>query len=67
MYYGVPFNYAGLRKTRRAIERLWKLVLGRRSQKGYVIWARMNRLSERWLPKPRITHPYPEQRLCVRT
>ena len=64
-YYGVPFNYAALRAMRRAIERLWKLVLGRRSQKGNVTWKRMERLSNRWLPKPRITHPYPEQRLCV--
>lgn len=64
-YYGVPFNHAALRAMRRAIERLWKLVLGRRSQKGYVTWPRMERLSRRWLPKPRITHPYPEQRLCV--
>ena len=39
--------------------------LSRRSQKGYVNWDRMNRLARRWIPKPRILHPYPDQRLCV--
>jgi hypothetical protein len=66
-YYGVPHNYSALDVMRRAIERLWKLVLGRRSQKGHVTWKRMERLSRRWLPKPRVTHPHPEQRLCVTT
>lgn len=66
-YYGVPHNYAALRSMRRAIERLWKLVLRRRSQKGYVTWERIGRLSRRWLPTPRITHPYPDQRLRVIT
>ncbi len=66
-YYGVPHNYAALKEMRRAIERLWKLVLGRRSQKGYVTWERMRRISHRWLPTPRIVHPYPDQRLRVIT
>lgn len=64
-YYGVPHNHAALRTMRREIERLWQLALRRRSQKGYVNWARMHRLSDRWLPKPRITQPHPDQRLCV--
>ena len=66
-HYGVPHNYAALKEMRRAIERLWKLVLGRRSQKGYVTWERMRRISHRWLPTPRIVHPYPDQRLRVIT
>jgi hypothetical protein len=30
-------------------------------------WARMQRLRTRWLPAPRIFHPYPLQRFGVRT
>ena len=30
-------------------------------------WDRMARLAKRWLPLPRILHPYPSQRLCVIT
>ena len=66
-YYGVPHNYAALRVMRRAIERSWKQALGRRSQLGYVTWERQKRLSARWLPRPRIVHPHPDQRLCVTT
>ena len=66
-YYGVPYNFAALRTMRRAIERLWRQVLGRRSQKGYTTWERMRRLSHRWLPIPQIVHPYPDQRLRVTT
>lgn len=66
-YYGVPFNCAALSLMRRAVQRLWRQVLGRRSQKGNVTWERMERLSRKWLPNPRIAHPHPDRRLCVRT
>ena len=64
-YYGVPFNLAALRSMRREIERLWKLALRRRSQTGYVTWTRIRRLSDRWLPRPKIMHPHPKMRLRV--
>ncbi len=51
-YYGVPMN------TRHR-------VLSRRSQKSRVTWDRMRRLISRWLPPPRICHPYPLRRLGV--
>jgi hypothetical protein len=66
-YYGVPHNYQGLQATRRAIEWLWQKVLRRRSDKDRTGWPRIQRLSRRWLPKPRIVHPYPDQRLRVMT
>jgi len=64
-YYGVPFNYAGLKTMRHAVVRLWQRVLSRRSHKGKVSWERMQRIADKWLPKPEICHPYPNQRLCV--
>ena len=66
-YYGVPLNYDALRRFRKQVVRLWKRALSRRSQKGQVNWSRMARLARRWLPKPRIYHPYPNQRLDVIT
>ena len=64
-YYGVPDNYASLARFQRAAIKLWYRSLRRRSQRSTVTWQRMPRLEERWLPEPRIYHPYPEQRLRV--
>jgi group II intron reverse transcriptase/maturase len=65
-YYGVPRNGPHLYVFRHALGRLWRRSLMRRSQTTFIPWARMNRLCRRWLPFPRICHPYPAQRLaCV--
>ena len=40
-------------------------VLRRRSQCHRINWVRMRRLIARWLPIPRICHPYPLVRLGV--
>lgn len=66
-YYGVPFNSLALWAFRRHIQMLWKRTLSRRSQKGYINWVRMKRLSCKWLPNPHIYHPYPALRLHVTT
>jgi RNA-directed DNA polymerase len=64
-YYGVPRNYPALDSFRTAVVKLWKKTLGRRSQQGYITWERMNRLARRWLPRPKIMHPYPNTRVTV--
>lgn len=64
-YYGVPHNGRRLSAFRYYIVRAWRRVLRRRSEKDRTTWARMNRLAERWLPVPRIQHPFPAQRLGV--
>jgi len=61
-YFGVPRNSARLRAFRFQVCRLWHRSLCRRSQRGYVTWKRMQRLLDRWLPVPRVCHPYPSQR-----
>lgn len=61
-YFAVPHNHGALTDMLKAVERLWKQVLGRRSQKGYVTWKRLRRYSDRWLPLPTIVHPHPDQR-----
>jgi len=66
-YYGVPMNGPALFTFRDQVGKLWHRALARRSQTGYVTWERMLRLIEQWLPPARVCHPYPLQRLGVRT
>jgi group II intron reverse transcriptase/maturase len=66
-YYAVPDNSEALRGFREAVIRLWRKALARRSQKGRISWERMYRLAARWLPQPRILHPWPNVRFDVRT
>lgn len=64
-YYGVPYNSPSLRAFYSQLIWLWYSTLRRRSQRSRTTWPRMRRLAERWLPPPRIYHPYPWERLCV--
>jgi len=66
-YYAVPTAWRVLRAFRSRLGWLWRRVLNRRSQRGSVPWETMYRLIDRWLPPPRILHPYPWERLRVRT
>src|SRR6266571_545040 len=64
-YFGVPGNWASLGLFRERIARYWGRDLGRRSQTGKVSAIRLGRLFRRWLPRPKVVHPYPEQRFAV--
>ena len=66
-YYGVPRNYRALSAFRWRVVHLWRRSLSRRSGKSRITWEKMGQLEQRWLPRPRIMHPYPSQRLCVTT
>jgi len=66
-YYAVPTNIFAVAAFHREAVRLWHRALSRRSQKGRVRWARMARYRERWIPSPRVLHPWPEERFDVRT
>jgi RNA-directed DNA polymerase len=66
-YYGVPMNSHALFSFRSRVGWLWHRALSRRSQNGRMLWDRMRRLIDRWLPPPRIYHPYPLRRLGVIT
>ena len=66
-YYGVPMNGPALAAFRLAVGWIWCRVLRRRSQRHRATWSRMRRLVLRWLPNPRIWHPYPLVRLGVAT
>ena len=66
-YFSVPGNSRRLESFRYHLSQLWYKVLRRRSQRFKLNWARMNRLIERWLPKVRVIHPYPDFQLYVST
>jgi RNA-directed DNA polymerase len=66
-YYGVPSNLPSLGSFRYHVGRYWYRTLRRRSQKTRLTWTRMLRLFDRWLPWPKLHHPYPLRRLGVIT
>ena len=65
-YHAVPTNSAALGAFRDHVTDLWRRSLRRRSQKDRMTWARMKKLADDWLPKPRILHPWPSQRFAVK-
>jgi len=67
VYYAVPDNSEALRAFREKVIRHWLHALRRRSQKTNMTWTRMRRLADRWLPQPRILHPWPDARFDART
>jgi group II intron reverse transcriptase/maturase len=66
-YYGVPMNGPALNAFRFAIGWTWWRVMRRRSQCHRITARRLRALVARWLPTPRICHPYPLVRLGVVT
>jgi hypothetical protein len=58
---------AALYTFRFQVGRLWHRTLLRRSQKARVLWDRMRRLIDRWLPPAHTCHPYPLRRMGVIT
>jgi RNA-directed DNA polymerase len=65
-YHAVPTNGRTLRTFRSGVEFLWMRSLRKRSQRDRTTWEKMKKLSEEWLPKPRVLHPWPSQRFAVR-
>ena len=66
-YYAVPTNIRAIAGFRKQVERHWLRSLRRRGQRDRTNWARMRRLSEIYLPKPQILHPWPLNRFDART
>ena len=66
LYHAVPGNLDSLGTFRTRLTRLWRTQLLHRRQRHRCNWERMVRLAERWLPKPRVMHPWPTQRFAAR-
>ena len=65
-YHAVPTNGPSLAQFRWAVTWLWRRALRRRSQRDKTDWNAVHRLVDRWLPRPRILHPWPSQRFAVK-
>jgi group II intron reverse transcriptase/maturase len=61
-YHAVPGNIRQLSTFRQRINRLWYQVLARRSQRARKRWEALTPLFERWIPRPKVLHPYPQAR-----
>jgi group II intron reverse transcriptase/maturase len=61
-YHAVPGNIDQLRTFRMRVNRLWRSVLVRRSQRAKKRWQLLTPNFERWIPYPRTLHPYPSAR-----
>jgi len=63
-YYAVPGNLRAITGYRNAVLRAWHRALRSRSQRDRKTWRQMWLLTTRWLPAPRIRHPYPDDRFA---
>jgi len=64
-YHAVPGNLVRLGVFGERVTRFWRRTLRRRGERRRMNWARLPQLAERWLPRPRVLHPYPEQRFAA--
>jgi group II intron reverse transcriptase/maturase len=61
-YHAVPGNLRAINTFRHRLRRMWRSTLRHRSQRPNVGWKRIGPLFDRWLPAPRVLHPYPDAR-----
>jgi group II intron reverse transcriptase/maturase len=64
-YQAVAGNSSQLRIFNRRVCRLWRSILVRRSQRADVRGDRLLPVLNRWIPPPRILHPYPDARFAA--
>jgi RNA-directed DNA polymerase len=65
-YHAVPTNRRAIASFRDEMVRAWWRCLNRRGQRRPIVWERMKKLADDWLPQPRILHPWPNLRFAVR-
>jgi len=65
-YHAVPTNGSAMSAFRYHVIVLWHRQLCRRSQRARVVWDRMNKLVDDFIPKARVLHPWPSVRFAVR-
>ena len=64
-YHAVPTNIGALATFHKAVTALWRAALRRRGQRDRTTWGYIRGLVNRWLPKPKILHPWPQQRFAA--
>ena len=65
-YHAVPGNLQRLYTFRRETARHWWFPLRRRSQRNRWTWERFETLANRYLPQPKVLHPYPLERFFAK-
>jgi group II intron reverse transcriptase/maturase len=65
-YHGIPGNTAALEAFRTEAVRSWLRALRRRSQRHRLKWERFRRHVDRWIPHPKVLHPYPNERFYAK-
>jgi RNA-directed DNA polymerase len=65
-YFAVPRNSRALQLFYDEVTRLWFRRLRRRGQRRRISWEKMKPCVRRYLPRPRIVHPWPSRRFDVR-
>lgn len=65
-YHAVPTNGSSMSAFRYHVTVLWHRQLCRRSQRARVVWDRMTKLVDAFIPKARVLHPWPSARFAVR-
>jgi len=65
-YHAIPGNTAALQAFHTEALHHWHFALRRRSQRNRMPWKRFSRIANRWIPKPKILHPYPNARFFAK-
>jgi RNA-directed DNA polymerase len=65
-YHAVPNNLYAINAFRYHVNVAWLRSLRRRSQRSTMTWDRFNGFIDRYIPKARVLHPWPEARFRVR-
>jgi group II intron reverse transcriptase/maturase len=65
-YHAIPGNMAALEAFRTEAVHHWLFALRRRSQRSRLPWERFSKIADRWIPKPKILHPYPNDRFFAK-
>jgi len=65
-YHAVLDNMRRLNQFVTEVTKRWLRQPRRRSQRGRTAWPWMQRLVKRYLPRPKIQHPYPKDRFHAR-
>jgi RNA-directed DNA polymerase len=64
-YYAVPMSAPAITAFRHHMVERWFRAIRRRGQKHRLTWWRMKAIAVRYLPYPRILHPWPDARFLV--
>jgi group II intron reverse transcriptase/maturase len=66
LFHAVPGNLRAMAAFQREVTRIWLAALRRRSQRTRLNWMRFRAIASRWIPAPKVLHPYPNDRFYVK-